>query len=221
MSQHVNFNTKKTPLWIVSDTHFHHDREFLWKPRGYSDIQSHDEGVKKNWNNLVGKDDNVLCLGDFVFNDPDGSRFKQLLSELNGYIYLLWGNHNSGVKAVYKSEVLRQYGSALVEVYPLAYGNKVMFLGDYVLGRIDGVPYVASHFPFRIWDEMQHGSIALSGHSHGNDEGRNPKALDDKALDCGIDNFGGPVSFQDVMEIIRGKQTVVIDHHDKNTLSGH
>ena len=40
-------------IWITSDTHFGHDKDFIWKERGYCSIQEHDEDLIKKWNEHV------------------------------------------------------------------------------------------------------------------------------------------------------------------------
>lgn len=49
------------------------------------------EKLIENWNNVVPKDGIVFHLGDFAFG---GSQlWKEVLSKLNGHIYLILGNH--------------------------------------------------------------------------------------------------------------------------------
>ena len=56
-------------IFLTSDTHFGHDREFLWGPRGFTNSQEHDEAVIKNWNETVSPDDIVYHLGDLMLGD--------------------------------------------------------------------------------------------------------------------------------------------------------
>lgn len=49
------------------------------------------EKLIENWNNVVPKDGIVFHLGDFAFG---GSQlWNDVLSKLNGHIYLILGNH--------------------------------------------------------------------------------------------------------------------------------
>lgn len=217
MLHNLNFNTRQKPLYVVSDPHFRHDRDFIWGKRGHKSVTEMDAYNEKQWNGTVEPDANVLCLGDFIFNDGKGEHTRKYFKELNGHIYLLWGNHNSGVKQVYYDLMREQFGRVDIEVYPLTYENKVTFVGEYVQGYVDGQPYVASHFPFHIWDAVGHGTIALSGHSHGGDAKSNPDCLECKRLDCGIENLGGPVPWADIMSIMDKKGFTKYDHHDHKT----
>jgi calcineurin-like phosphoesterase family protein len=56
-------------IFITSDLHFGHDRGFLYEPRGFSNIESHDETVIQNWNSVVEPEDEVYILGDLMLND--------------------------------------------------------------------------------------------------------------------------------------------------------
>ena len=51
-------------IYVTSDTHFNHPRDFLFAPRGFSSCFEHDEQVIKNWNSVVKSDDIVYHLGD-------------------------------------------------------------------------------------------------------------------------------------------------------------
>jgi len=94
LSKLVNEDT-----YIISDTHFNHKKILYFQPtrkdemekRGYSD---HNEMLMDNWNDEVGENDNVLCLGDFAF-----SHITDATSRLNGNKVLVLGNHDRGVNA--------------------------------------------------------------------------------------------------------------------------
>lgn len=50
-----------------------------------------DEALINNWNSVVKKNDIVFDLGDFAF--APNWRWKEVLERLNGYHYLILGNH--------------------------------------------------------------------------------------------------------------------------------
>lgn len=52
-------------IYFTSDTHFNHDREFIWGPRGFKNINESNKTIIDNWNNTVGPNDDVYMLGDF------------------------------------------------------------------------------------------------------------------------------------------------------------
>ena len=120
-------------IWITSDFHFGHEKDFLWQPRGFLSWQEHAEEVIKNFNSVVKPDDVVYVLGDCVLkNDAFG---VECLKRLNGKKYLAFGNHDSGARIErYQEEGIFldiQYGYRLRESkftfwlqhYPAMMGN--------------------------------------------------------------------------------------------------
>lgn len=82
-----------TKYFFTSDTHFGHDRDFIYKSRGFSSIEEHDEEIIRRWNSVVSEDDTVFHLGDMMLMDNDHG--IECLKRLNGHIVLLRGNHDS------------------------------------------------------------------------------------------------------------------------------
>ena len=88
-------------IFITSDTHFGHDREFIFQPRGFRDIYSHDQNIIHNWNSVVGKNDTVYHLGDVMLGD--NIHGLECLKQLNGQIHIIRGNHDTNPRlALYK-----------------------------------------------------------------------------------------------------------------------
>ena len=83
-------------IFVTSDTHFGHDREFLWGPRGFTNYVDHDAAVIKNWNSVVGPDDIVYHLGDVMLGD--NANGMNCLRQLNGTIYIIPGNHDTSTR---------------------------------------------------------------------------------------------------------------------------
>lgn len=83
-------------IFLTSDTHFGHDREFIWGPRGFMSSQEHDETVIKNWNETVGSDDIVYHLGDLMLGD--NAHGIECVKRLNGHIKLIRGNHDTDAR---------------------------------------------------------------------------------------------------------------------------
>ena len=88
-------------IFLTSDTHFGHDREFLWGPRGFTNYKEHDTAVIENWNNTVAEDDIVYHLGDVMLGD--NAYGISCLEQLNGHIKLIPGNHDTASRlSLYK-----------------------------------------------------------------------------------------------------------------------
>lgn len=83
-------------IFLTSDTHFGHDREFLWGPRDFTNSQEHDEAIIKNWNEIVGPDDIVYHLGDLMLGD--NAHGIECVKRLNGHIKLIRGNHDTDAR---------------------------------------------------------------------------------------------------------------------------
>lgn len=83
-------------IWFTSDLHFGHDREFLWGPRGFENIQEHDEVIIEKWNSVVDKEDDVYVLGDLMLNDNVNG--LSCLRQLNGKLHIVYGNHDTDAR---------------------------------------------------------------------------------------------------------------------------
>ena len=83
-------------IFVTSDTHFCHDREFIFKPRGFEKIADMNEAIVERWNNVVTQEDTVYHLGDAMLNDNDAG--IEFLKKLNGKIYMLNGNHDTATR---------------------------------------------------------------------------------------------------------------------------
>lgn len=62
-------------IYLSSDTHFGHVKDFLWRPRGFSSVEEMNEGIIERWNLIVEPDDDVYLLGDVIMGDISIKRF--------------------------------------------------------------------------------------------------------------------------------------------------
>ena len=79
-------------IFATSDMHFGHDREFVWKVRGFNSIQEMNDEYVNRWNSVVGAEDDVYCLGDLMLGDPSNIEY---IKKLNGKIHIVYGNHDT------------------------------------------------------------------------------------------------------------------------------
>jgi calcineurin-like phosphoesterase family protein len=86
-----------TQTFFASDHHFGHTNSWLTfkkkngEPlRPFSSNEEMDETMVSKWNKLVGQNDRVYCLGDFVIN----RKTVDIGSRLNGKKTLVMGNHD-------------------------------------------------------------------------------------------------------------------------------
>lgn len=80
-------------VWFSSDTHFCHDRGFVYEPRGFSNVEEMSEAIVQRWNSVVAPEDTVYLLGDIMLND--NVKGIEFLKQLNGKIHILNGNHDT------------------------------------------------------------------------------------------------------------------------------
>ena len=81
-------------VYLTSDWHFNHDRAFIYKPRGFESVEEMNQKLIENYNNIVKSEDDVYCLGDCILGGPDKlDQGLELMSQLNGKIHLVRGNH--------------------------------------------------------------------------------------------------------------------------------
>ncbi len=124
-------------IWITSDLHIGHNKEFLYESRGFQTVEEHDKTLVSNWNDLVDKEDIVYVLGDVMLKhsleDDDFSYGLEILKQLKGNMVIIRGNHDSEAKIEkYKtcSNVSSAGDAALYLNYP-ATGSYHFYLSHY------------------------------------------------------------------------------------------
>lgn len=176
-------------IWVTSDSHFGHSKPFLYEPRGFKNIDEHDEAVIQNWNSLVKPNDIVYHLGDVMLNDDEhGLKFLQ---RLNGHIQMVRGNHDTDNR-------LHMYAECW----------NVESVGDWATVIKSGKQSIyLSHYPtitsnYDVDKPLKTRVINVCGHSHTKD----PFADWDKGLifHCELDtNNCKPWNLEDILKAIR------------------
>ena len=82
-------------IFFTSDTHFGHNKEFLWKGRGFGSVEEHAEGLIENWNKVVKAHDIVYFLGDIALSPENEEKSIEWVKRLNGEIKWIGGNHDT------------------------------------------------------------------------------------------------------------------------------
>lgn len=177
-------------IYLTSDTHFGHDREFLWGPRGFRSSIEHDETIIANWNEVVTPEDDVYVLGDLMLGDAEWG--KKCVSRLNGHIHLIRGNHDTD----------RRWN----EIYPTI-PNIVELWGWATLINYRKYHFYLSHFPTLTGnlekESLHQMTLGLFGHTHSKD-----KFFEDRpymynvALDA---NNNTPVLLDDIIDHMKEK----------------
>jgi len=141
-------------IFFTSDLHFCHNREFLFKPRGFENIDDMNKAIIERWNNVVSDEDTVYVLGDLVLGGSDGTnKGIELLKQLKGNIRVVIGNHDSDRR---------------VQLYSELPNVKSILYADYL--KYDGYHFYLSHYPTLTGNlEKEHikqVTINLFGHTH-------------------------------------------------------
>ena len=148
--------------FICSDFHFDHWNvtKFCPETRPFQTKDEMNDYLIKHWNQTVEPQDTVYYLGDFCFSG--NKRCEYFLSQLNGKIHMIMGNHD-----FHNKNVFEKYCET-VTCYMTFKRNKT---------RV-----VLCHFPITYWHSMENGAIHAFGHTHGDfhPEGR--------CMDVGFDN---------------------------------
>jgi calcineurin-like phosphoesterase family protein len=173
------FNPDK--LFFTSDTHFGHVNIIKYCDRPFVDNEEMTNTLIDNWNMVVPKDGTVFHLGDFALCST--GYCQGIMSQLNGNLYLIVGNHE---KTVLKPKHLRDRFVQLADILEI----KVV---DQELGP-EYAYIVMCHYPMLSWNHSYHGSWHLYGHVHGTLNHPNPNALE-----VGVDpNEFTPLSYLEV-----------------------
>ena len=80
-------------IWFISDTHFNHNKPFIYEARGYNTIEEMNESILEKWNSIIKPNDTVYHLGDVFLNDFETG--INIIKQLNGHIHLAIGNHDT------------------------------------------------------------------------------------------------------------------------------
>ncbi len=80
-------------IWIISDTHFSHANIIKYCNRPFENTYVMDAEMIKRWNSVVAKEDIVWHLGDFGMGNKE--HITNIVSQLNGRIFLIKGNHDN------------------------------------------------------------------------------------------------------------------------------
>lgn len=142
-----------TQIYLTSDLHFNHNKEFLYKPRGFNSPEEHDEGIIKNWNETIRDKDTVFILGDIGMT-ANHEYLAYCVNRLAGRIIWIRGNHDTDKKVEYIKE-------HCPNVMLVSYAEMLQYRKH---------SFFLSHYPTAVGnydDEEKHNKFySLCGHSH-------------------------------------------------------
>lgn len=179
-------------VYFTSDTHFGHANIMRLCNRPFKTIGEMNDTLVRKWNEVVPEDGLVFHLGDFAYG-PSGL-WDDLLSQLNGRIVLILGNHD-----------LQSLGEQYMSRFEAIAAQMTM--------NIEGRKVIMNHYPFLTYSGVYHNGKSrvwqLHVHIHsgsmrnnGRDKDRIPLLLPTQ-YDVGVDNNDfKPVSWAHISSII-------------------
>lgn len=185
-------------IFLTSDTHFGHDREFLWGPRGFSNHIDHDEEIIQRWNERVGHDDIVYHLGDVMLGDNEYG--MNCLRRLNGQIKIIRGNHDTDSRWSLYSTLPNVECLGWAEV--IKYRKYHFYLSHHptMTSNLEKAPYLRMHL------------INLFGHTHQKNKFYNDIPF---MFHCGLDTHDcAPVLLDDAIEMMKEETKKCIEMLD-------
>ncbi len=102
--------------YLISDLHLDHANIIGYCARPFANAHEMNRVMIDNWNRTVRPQDTIYFLGDMAFGR--GSKPPQhYLSQLNGHITFIRGNHDKGFKGAKESEVLNHNGMKFLLIH--------------------------------------------------------------------------------------------------------
>lgn len=141
-------------IWITSDWHFNHSKDFIYQARGFQTIEEMNAEIVKRHNEIVTSEDEVYVLGDLCMStDLEGN--KKLIESLNGNIRVLFGNHDTGNR---------------IEMYKTC-SNVIEICGYATMLKYKKYNFYLSHYPticqnYSDGKSLKTKTLAIHGHTH-------------------------------------------------------
>lgn len=175
-------------IFVTSDQHFGHDREFIWKARGFQSIDEMNEEFVRRWNETVDDEDDIYCLGDIMLGSTNNIEF---LKRLNGKIHIVLGNHDTATREKMYRELPK-----VIEVAEV--GIRLKFKKYH---------FVLTHYPMLTGnlekESLKQMTLNLYGHTHQTSNFYNDMPF---MYHVGVDSHNGyPVEMESIIEEMHEK----------------
>lgn len=181
-------------------------------------VQMMNDALVSETNAVVGRDDTLICLGDFSMNPRKKrkeieryyKRCQEIRDKINCQnIICVWGNHDAFEGDKDDDRVIRN-------LFSDAFSQRTVELP--ILGLT-----ALNHYAMAIWNKSHRGSFHLHGHSHSEAEEWFEKFMPGRrAMDVGVDNayklLGKyrPFTEQEIYNFLSNRSGFAIDHHINN-----
>lgn len=140
-------------IYFTADQHYEHDAIIQHCNRPFKNTKQMRHAFKRNWNNIITKDDITYFVGDFSMPEPRRREiFKQILNSLNGRKILVVGNHEIDKILFYAGD--RGIGFEQV-VYPYIEVEEFILCHDPTLSLVaPDKPFITGHV-HQMWHTLR------------------------------------------------------------------
>ena len=135
-------------IWLTSDFHFCHDREFVWKARGFESVDEMNQAIVDRFQSKIQPEDTLYILGDCMLNDNE--KGEEYLAQIPGKKIFIRGNHDTNPRV----EIYKKYTDEEIKwAEMIKYKGKSIYL---------------SHHPTLTMNqgEMHNVTFNFFGHTH-------------------------------------------------------
>lgn len=171
-------------IYFTSDLHIGHNKEFIYKKRGFDSIEEMNEVIIERINDEVLFEDEVWILGDLIMGDNETN--IDFIKRIEGYKHILIGNHDT----------LRRQ-----DLYKTLNRTEVHGYADIIKYRKD--IFYLSHYPVILNNGVEKTPYCLHGHTHS----VNPtEYIQFSCINVGLDAWDcRPVQIDTIKELIKKK----------------
>ena len=187
-------------IYLTSDLHLGHDREFIWKVRGFNSVQEMNEAIVERWNSVIDNEDDVYVLGDLMLGNNDIG--MNCLKRLKGRIHIAFGNHDTAKR----QELYRTLPNVVETEWAIMLTYKKYH-------------FFMTHFPCMTGnlekESLKQMTLNLYGHTH-----QRSNFYEDRPYmylyHVGVDSHDGyPVLLDDIIQEMKDKVKECIDFLDE------
>lgn len=180
-------------IFLCSDWHFNHNREFIYHPRGFESVEEMNAAIVSRHNERVDPGDDVYVLGDLCLGGGDAEVMKKnmkLIESMNGNLHIILGNHDTPAR-------IKMY-ALCKNVVDIKYADMIHYRGYH---------FYLSHFPTLTAnlekETLKQCTCNLYGHTH-----QQSNFFEDRPymLHVGVDSHNCcPVLLDDAIEEMKNK----------------
>ena len=179
--------TPESRVWITSDLHLGHDKEFIWGTRGFNSVQDMNETIIKILKKTVQPTDELYICGDVTLGEID----LDLLKQIPGHVHVILGNHDTDARA----QIYKNLG------WSVSLGERIKYTDGTKKGQMS---FLLTHYPTdtgNIDKKLNERVLSVSGHTHSKNLWH-PNGSYNVCLDA---HDNKPVSLQQIISDFTGK----------------